>query len=122
MVNAMSLIGNRYQRGGSSETTGFDCSGLVQKVYRDAIGLSLPRTAREMASLGERVNQSELQPGDLVFFNTVRRTFSHVGIYLGENRFLHSPSVGGQVRIDSMSESYWSRHYNGARRVLPETR
>ncbi len=90
----------------------------------DALGLNLPRTAKEMANTGERINPSELKPGDLVFFNTMRRTFSHVGIYLGDNRFLHSPSAGGKVRVESMSDDYWRTRFNGARRVVdqPELR
>lgn len=113
----MEYIGTPYRRGGSSEA-GFDCSGLVHKVFSDALGLNLPRSSRDMARVGEHVAVNELKPGDLVFFKTVRRTISHVGIYLGNNRFLHSPASGGEVRIDDLNDSYWSRHYALARRML----
>ncbi len=115
-------LGVRYRRGGTSPETGFDCSGLVQRVFRAAAGLELPRTTGDMARLGERVDRNELRPGDLVFFNTMRRTFSHVGIYLGDGRFLHAPSSGGVVRVDEMSGRYWTTRFNGARRLIPEDR
>jgi cell wall-associated NlpC family hydrolase len=118
---SFSLLGIRYVHGGDSLSDGgFDCSGLVKKVFGDALGLNLPRTAAEMAKLGNSVNKEELKPGDLVFFNTMRRAFSHVGIYLGENRFLHAPSTGGVVRVESMDTSYWSKRFNGGRRLAPE--
>jgi cell wall-associated NlpC family hydrolase len=118
LVNqAMNYLGIRYRFGGNSPETGLDCSGLVQTVFRNALGLDLPRTAREMASLGNRVTRSELQPGDLVFFNTMRRNFSHVGIYLGDGRFVHAPARGGAVRVESIGTAYWSKRFNGARRV-----
>jgi len=124
MNSGLQYLGIRYRFGGNSAETGFDCSGLVRRVFMDALGLNLPRTAKEMANTGERINPSELKPGDLVFFNTMRRTFSHVGIYLGDNRFLHSPSAGGKVRVESMSDDYWRTRFNGARRVVdqPELR
>lgn len=119
VMNAgLQYLGIPYRFGGSSAETGFDCSGLVRRVFGDALGLSLPRSAREMASMGRQVSRSELKPGDLVFFNTMRRTFSHVGIYLGEDRFLHSPASGGKVRVDNLNEAYWQRNFNGARRLL----
>lgn len=121
LVNqGMSYLGIPYRFGGTSPETGLDCSGLVQNVFRNALGLDLPRTAREMASLGNRVARNELQPGDLVFFNTMRRTFSHVGIYLGDGRFLHAPAKGGAVRVESMRTSYWAQRFNGARRLVQE--
>lgn len=116
--HGMGYLGIRYRRGGSSPETGLDCSGLVQNVFRHSIGLQLPRTAADMARLGEKVNKNELLPGDLVFFNTSRRAFSHVGIYVGDGRFLHSPSSGGVVRVESMGKKYWKARYNGARRLL----
>ncbi|MEC5396547.1 C40 family peptidase [Uliginosibacterium sp. H1] len=117
----MNFLGMRYRFGGTGpESGGFDCSGLVRRVFGDALGLGLPRTAAEMAKLGDKVGKSDLKPGDLVFFNTMRRTFSHVGIYLGENRFLHAPSKGGAVRIESMDTAYWQKRFNGARRIMPE--
>lgn len=116
----MSYLGIRYRFGGSSPETGLDCSGLVQNVFRNAIGLDLPRTAREMASLGDKIGRQELKPGDLVFFNTMRRAFSHVGIYVGDGQFLHAPSRGGGVRVEDMSSSYWAKRFNGARRLLDD--
>lgn len=119
LVNeGMSYLGIRYRFGGTSPETGLDCSGLVQNVFRNALGLNLPRTAREMASQGDKVGKQELKPGDLVFFNTMRRAFSHVGIYLGDGQFLHSPSSGGGVRVESMSSRYWANRFNGARRLV----
>ncbi|NMG63439.1 glycoside hydrolase [Azoarcus indigens] len=121
LVNqGMSYLGIRYRFGGTSPETGMDCSGLVQNVFRNAVGLDLPRTAREMASLGDKINRQELKPGDLVFFNTMRKAFSHVGIYMGEGRFLHAPARGGGVRIESMSTAYWAKRFNGARRLVNE--
>jgi cell wall-associated NlpC family hydrolase len=118
--DALSFIGIRYKRGGTSPETGFDCSGFVRHVFREGMGLILPRTSREISKTGEEVKKKDLQPGDLVFFNTMRRTFSHVGIYLGEGQFIHSPRTGGKVRIEDMRESYWAKRYEGARRVEVE--
>lgn len=122
MERASSYLGIKYRLGGDGPTDGgFDCSGLVRKVFGDAIGLNLPRTAREMAAVGDTVGKKdELKPGDLVFFKTMRQTFSHVGIYLGDNRFLHAPSAGGRVRVDDMRDSYWVKAFKGARRLIPE--
>ena len=103
---ALSYLGIRYRFGGTSPATGLDCSGLVLNVFRNAVGLDLPRTAREMANLGDKIGRQELKPGDLVFFNTMRRTFSHVGIYLGDGKFVHAPSSGGKVRVESISTAY----------------
>lgn len=115
---ALNYLGIRYRRGGSSPETGFDCSGFVRHVYNESLGLLLPHSAKALSQLGEIVSKkSELMPGDLVFFNTMRRTFSHVGIYLGNNLFVHAPKPGAQVRIEDMTQSYWTRRYNGARRV-----
>ncbi len=117
---ALSYLGIRYRFGGTSPETGLDCSGLVLNVFRNAVGLDLPRTAREMATVGDKIGRQELKPGDLVFFNTMRRTFSHVGIYLGEGKFVHAPSSGGKVRVESMSTRYWAQRFNGARRIVDE--
>lgn len=119
-IEAMSLIGIHYRRGGTSPQNGLDCSGLVRYVFREANGTELPRTSAEMSKLGEQVDKSQLQPGDLVFFNTLKRTFSHVGIYLGDNKFIHAPSSGGTVRIESMDLSYWKARFNGARRIADD--
>jgi cell wall-associated NlpC family hydrolase len=115
--DALRLVGIRYRSGGNDAETGFDCSGFVGYVFRTALGLMLPRTARDISRTGEPVAKAELEPGDLVFFHTMRHAFSHVGIYLGENRFVHSPRPGEAVRIEDMRERYWAKRYNGARRV-----
>ncbi|HMM54584.1 MAG TPA: C40 family peptidase [Candidatus Desulfobacillus sp.] len=117
VLRALSLVGANYRRGGESPDTGFDCSGLVRHVFRESLGLSLPRTSKEISHFGEKIDNEALQPGDLVFFNTLRRGFSHVGIYLGEHRFVHAPVTGGQVRIEDMRKSYWVKRFNGARRI-----
>lgn len=118
ILEGLKLVGVRYRLGGSDERNGLDCSGFVQLVFKDSIGTLLPRTAREMSEVGQQIDASQLKPGDLVFFNTMRRTFSHVGIYLGDNHFLHAPRTGAEVRVESMSSSYWMARYNGARRIL----
>ncbi|HEY6896064.1 MAG TPA: C40 family peptidase [Rhodocyclaceae bacterium] len=117
---ALDLVGIRYKRGGSLPENGFDCSGFVGHVFREGLGLILPRTSKEISNTGEAVQKDELKPGDLVFFNTMRKAFSHVGIYLGNNQFVHAPRTGAQVRIEDMRESYWAKRYNGARRVSAE--
>ncbi len=112
-------LGIRYRWGGTGpEFGGFDCSGLVKKVFGDSLGISLPRTAAEMAKVGDKIGKRSLIPGDLVFFNTMNRAFSHVGIYLGNSQFLHAPSTGGAVRIENMNTSYWLKRFNGGRRVI----
>jgi cell wall-associated NlpC family hydrolase len=118
VVNALGFLGVPYRRGGSSADTGFDCSGFVKTVYQDTMGLVLPRVAAQQAADTERVARTELKPGDLVFFNTMRRAFSHVGIYIGDGKFVHSPKPGAEVRIESLSMTYWKRRFDGARRVL----
>lgn len=116
-MQAMSLLGIRYKRGGNTPENGLDCSGLVRYVFKQAWGANLPRTTEELSRVGEQVDRQDLQPGDLVFYNTLRRTFSHVGIYLGDNKFIHAPSTGGEVRIESMDIGYWKSRFNGARRI-----
>lgn len=116
-LQSMGLLGIRYKMGGNSPESGLDCSGLVRHVFKQAWGTVLPRTTEEISRVGEQVDHDELRPGDLVFFNTLRRTFSHVGIYLGDNKFIHSPSAGGKVRIESMDIAYWKKRFNGARRI-----
>jgi cell wall-associated NlpC family hydrolase len=115
--DALGLVGLRYKRGGTDADTGFDCSGFVGYLFKERLGLDLPRTSRDISHTGEPVEKAELQPGDLVFFNTMRRAFSHVGIYLGNNQFVHSPRSGRSVRVEDMTDRYWSKRYNGARRV-----
>lgn len=119
LERALGYIGIRYRRGGSSPETGFDCSGFVRHVFGETLGLQLPHNAKAISLQGERVERTELMPGDLVFFDTMRRAFSHVGIYLGNNLFVHAPRAGGRVRIEDMTDGYWSRRYNGARRFQP---
>jgi cell wall-associated NlpC family hydrolase len=114
---AMNLLGIRYRRGGNSPEAGFDCSGFVSHVFREGLGLILPRNSRELSKSGDEIGKDELQPGDLVFFNTMRRAFSHVGIYLGNNQFVHAPRAGGRVRIEDLRDTYWHNRFNGARRV-----
>ena len=114
---ALSLVGTRYANGGGSPEAGFDCSGLVVYVYAHALQLPLPRNTTELARKGTAVKRVNLRPGDLVFYNTLQRRYSHVGIYLGESRFVHAPSSGGAVRIEDMQLAYWAKRYNGARRV-----
>ncbi len=116
-MTAMTLIGSHYKYGGNSPETGIDCSGLVRYVFKEAWGATLPRTSLELSRVGEEVSRDDLQPGDLVFYNTRRRSYSHVGIYLGDNKFIHAPSTGKTVRIDSMDLAYWKSRFNGARRI-----
>lgn len=116
-LRALSFIGVRYKWGGTSPDTGFDCSGLIRYVYAQITGQPLPYNAHDLSRAGENIDSAELQPGDLVFFNTLRKPFSHVGIYLGESRFVHAPSRGGSVEIVDMSQRYWKSRYNGARRL-----
>lgn len=111
------MIGTQYRWGGRDPKVGFDCSGLVAHAFEVAWGLELPRSAREQSQAGRPVRLAELRPGDLVFYNTRRRPFSHVGIYVGEGRFVHAPRSGARVRIESMKTSYWRSRFNGARRI-----
>ena len=118
VLKGLELVGINYRFGGTDPDSGLDCSGFVQVVFKDAVGLLLPRTAREQSEVGNVVDKKELKPGDLVFFNTMRRAFSHVGIYLGDNRFMHAPRTGAEIRVEDMSQGYWVKRYNGARRVV----
>lgn len=117
-IYALGLIGVDYRFGGNTPDSGLDCSGLVRYVFQEVTGVTLPRTSREMSSIGSKIALGDLKPGDLVFFNTRRFQFSHVGIYLGDNRFIHAPSSGGEVEIARLSESYWQKHFDGARRLV----
>lgn len=116
-MRAVGMLGINYRYGGTTPENGLDCSGLVRYVFMESWGASLPRTSEEISRVGQHVDSHELQPGDLVFYNTLKRGFSHVGIYLGDNKFIHSPSAGGQVRIESMDIGYWKKRFNGARRI-----
>jgi cell wall-associated NlpC family hydrolase len=119
VFSAMSYLGVPYRRGGNTADEGFDCSGFTRHIYQLAFGLTLPRRADEQATMraASQIDKSELQPGDLVFFNTLKRTFSHVGIYVGDGKFIHAPRTGAVVRVDSMNNSYWAPRFDGARRV-----
>lgn len=117
-IYALGLIGVDYRYGGNSPESGLDCSGLVRYVFQEVTGVTLPRTSREMSSIGSKIAMGDLKPGDLVFFNTRRFQFSHVGIYLGDNRFIHAPATGGEVEIARLSESYWKKNFDGARRLV----
>jgi cell wall-associated NlpC family hydrolase len=117
VFNAMGFLGVPYKRGGNSAEGGFDCSGFVKAMYEQTVGMVLPRRSVEQAAATQPIDKSELQPGDLVFFNTLRSAFSHVGIYVGDNKFIHSPRTGSVVRVEDMRVGYWSSRFDGARRV-----
>jgi cell wall-associated NlpC family hydrolase len=118
VVQALSLLGTPYRFGGSSPGVGFDCSGLVRHVFAAVLDRDLPRRAEEISAVGQPVSRADLQPGDLVFFDTLRRAFSHVAIYIGEGRFIHAPARNGRVRIEGLDDRYWATRFNGARRVI----
>jgi cell wall-associated NlpC family hydrolase len=120
VISAIGLEGTPYRYGGNTPESGFDCSGLIGYVYRNAAGIQLPRSTREMVNLRvPNVGRSDLQSGDLVFFATNGGSqVSHAGIYVGEGRFVHAPSSGGTVRLDYLSQAYWQKSYLGAKRVL----
>ncbi len=121
VLSAMNFLGVPYKRGGASAEQGFDCSGFTRYVFEHSLGLVLPRRADEQARQAglATVAREELKPGDLVFFNTMRRAFSHVGIYVGEGKFIHAPRSGSEVRIEDMRQTYWIKRFNGARRAQP---
>jgi cell wall-associated NlpC family hydrolase len=118
----MSALGLPYRSGGTSFDSGFDCSGFVKILYEQSMGLLLPRKAEQQAAATQTIDPNELKPGDLVFFNTIRSAFSHVGIYVGDHKFIHSPKPGAEVRIEDMRQPYWSRRFDGARRVNPDNK
>ncbi len=122
VVAAMGALGVPYQRGGNGYESGFDCSGFVRALYQQNFGLLLPRRAAEQAAVTQGIPAEALQPGDLVFFNTLGPSHSHVGIYVGDHRFIHSPKPGAVVRIEDMRVAYWSRRFDGARRVIGDPR
>ncbi|MGA0609210.1 C40 family peptidase [Caldimonas sp. KR1-144] len=119
VLRAMNFLGVPYKRGGQSAEQGFDCSGFTRHVFESSLGLVLPRRSQEQAKAPGwlSVKREELRPGDLVFFNTLRSAFSHVGIYVGDGKFIHAPRTGGQVRVEDMRAAYWAKRYNGARRA-----
>lgn len=116
---ALSLSGTPYKYGGTSPDSGFDCSGFVGHVFMQKLGKSLPRSSRELSRVGTVQRSGMLRPGDLVFYNTLNKAYSHVGIYLGDEQFIHSPSSGKAVAVANMNEAYWRKRYNGARRIMP---
>ena len=117
LLQTLLALGLDYRYGGGSPETGFDCSGLVAHVFREAYGIRLPHNARAQSEYGVRVSLAELRAGDLVFYNTLNRPYSHVGIYLGDGRFVHSPKTGAQVRVEAISARYWMKRFDGARRI-----
>ena len=118
LMRAIGLVGTPYRYGGNTPESGFDCSGLVTYVFRDMLDVRLPRTSRELADVqGPKIEPLRLAPADLVFFGS-RGNVTHVGIYVGEGRFVHAPSTGGTVRLDHLDGPYWRDHYTGAKRVL----
>jgi NlpC/P60 family protein len=117
-IYALGLIGVDYRFGGTSPERGLDCSGLVGYVFQQVTGVTLPRTSQEISRLGKKVTLTELIPGDLVFFNTRQLQYSHVGIYLGEDRFVHAPRKGGEVEVVTLSKGYWQKRFDGARRLV----
>lgn len=118
VMRALALLGTPYRYGGSSPEAGFDCSGLVRHVVGSVLNRDIPRRSEDMRVLGAPVTRAELQPGDLVFFNTLRRAFSHVAIYIGDGRFVHAPTRAGRVRIEGIDDRYWSARFDGARRIV----
>jgi cell wall-associated NlpC family hydrolase len=119
LLQALLALGLDYRYGGDSHVTGFDCSGLVAHIYLEAWNIRLPRNTNAQSKAGVPVSLAELQAGDLVFYDTMKRPFSHVGIYLGDGRFIHAPKTGAQVRVESLRSVYWQQRYNGARRIEP---
>jgi cell wall-associated NlpC family hydrolase len=119
LLQALLTLGVDYRYGGNSPVTGFDCSGLVAHVYREAWGIRLPHNTKAQSEAGVPVSLAELQAGDLVFYDTQKRPYSHVGIYMGDGKFVHAPKSGARVRVESLRSDYWSSRFNGARRIEP---
>lgn len=117
VMYTVSLADTPYRYGGNSANGGFDCSGFVDHVYRHSLGIDLPRTSRGISRVGTPISVDELSPGDLVFYNTQHAAYSHVGIYVGDGKFVHSPRTGESVRTEQMQLRYWKSRYNGARRI-----
>ena len=118
VLTAMGLMGSPYRFGGSDPDIGFDCSGLVKFVFRKVAGAQLPRTTGSQAAISRRIVRRDLRPGDLVFFNTLGKPNSHVGIYIGNDQFVNAPSSGGRVRIDSMHNPYFAKRFTAARTLF----
>lgn len=118
LFHALAALGVDYRYGGNSREQGFDCSGLVQHVYREAFGIELPRNTLAQSRAGRPVERQALEIGDLVFYNTLKQPYSHVGIYMGDGRFVHAPRTGAAVRVETMTSRYWASRYDGARRIV----
>ena len=121
VVRALTLIDTPYRYGGSTPAAGFDCSGLVRYVYNSVAAKQLPRRSEEIGKVGAPISRAQLEPGDLVFFNTFNRAFTHVAIYIGDGRFLHAPARNGKVRIEALDDGYWKARFNGARRIIGDS-
>lgn len=121
VTTAFSFLGVPYKFGGTNADTGIDCSALVMLIYKESLGMVLPRTAAEQAKASQSIDEKDLKPGDLVFYNTMKRTFSHVGIYVGDGKFIHAPRAGALVRVEEMNQAYWKKRFDGARRVVSQT-
>ncbi|KMN77896.1 C40 family peptidase [Chromobacterium alkanivorans] len=121
LLQAMSLLGVAYRFGGNSPENGLDCSGFIRYVFQKSLKVNLPRTSAEMARVGKSINRSELVPGDLVFFNTRGFSYSHVGMYMGNGKFIHAPRTGKNIEVANINQSYWNGRFNGARRVNRST-
>jgi cell wall-associated NlpC family hydrolase len=118
LLQSMSLIGTPYRYGGSTRDNGFDCSGMVQYVYRQALQVNLPRTARDIAAVSTPIRTRDLQVGDLVFFNTSGQAYSHMGLYIGNGKFIHAPSSNGVIRTARLDQPYFSQRFTGARTLF----
>lgn len=121
VTTAFGFLGVPYKFGGTNTETGIDCSALVMLIYKESLGMVLPRTAAEQAKASQSIDEKDLKPGDLVFYNTMKRTFSHVGIYIGDGKFIHAPRTGAIVRVEEMDQTYWKKRFDGARRVIAQT-
>ena len=121
MLHSMGLVGTPYRWGGSSTATGFDCSGMIQFVYKNALDVSLPRTARDMAAASRKIPDNQLKAGDLVFFNTGGSSqYSHVGLYIGNGEFIHAPSSGKTIKTEKLSTPFYAKNYLGAHTFFTE--
>lgn len=118
VLYALGLVNIGYRFGGDNPDSGLDCSGMTAYIFKEAVGITLPHSAAKQSRLGAGVSKSDLLPGDLVFFNTTGKPASHVGLYIGENRFVHAPSTNGKIQVASLSSAYFAQRYENARRIL----
>lgn len=118
VLYALSLLGVHYQFGGSNPEAGLDCSGMVGFIYKNALGIQLPRNAAQIAKISKRISRRALKAGDFVFFNTMNRRYSHMGIYIGDNKFIHAPSTRSQVKVASLDAPYFATRFEGAGTIL----